>query len=44
VDWAETDGNDKDMSERKNRNFLSDDLPEYLWSIRKTPGIINVMK
>jgi hypothetical protein len=23
--------------DRKNRQFLSNDLPEYLWNIRKTP-------
>jgi hypothetical protein len=27
----------EDMSERQDRNFLSDDLPQYLWNIRKTP-------
>ena len=34
----------EDMSERQNRNFLSDDLPEYLWDIRKTPWVLNVLK
>ena len=34
----------EDMSERQNRNFLSDDLPQYLWDIKKTPGIVNVLK
>ena len=28
------------MSERQNRNFLSNDLPEYLWDIRKTPWLL----
>ena len=55
VEWHDTDvlepisldGVDdasKDMSERQDRNFLSDDLPQYLWNIRKTPWVLNVMK
>ena len=30
--------------DRKNRQFLSNDLPEYLWNIRKTPWVLNVIK
>lgn len=34
----------EDMSERQNRNFLSDDLPQYLWDIKKTSGFVNALK
>ena len=45
IDWTGIeDGGDIDMSERQNRNFLSDELPEYLWNIRKTPWIVNAFK
>lgn len=28
------------MSEKQNRKFLSNDLPQYLWNIKKTPWIL----
>lgn len=30
--------------DKNNRKFLSNDLPQYLWDVRKTPWILNVMK
>jgi len=51
IEWYNTDvlesislDNDNEatdsMSDRQNRNFLSNDLPEYLWDIRKTPRML----
>jgi hypothetical protein len=34
----------EDMSDRQNRNFLSDDLPEYLWNIKKTSWIVKAFE
>lgn len=38
------DGKFESWSDRSNRNFLSNKLTQYLWGIRKTPWILNVMK
>ncbi len=43
LDWEEPSEEKEDMSDRKNRNFLSDDLPEYLWNIRKTPWVLKAL-
>ena len=44
LDWTDTEDKNESMSDRKNRKFLSDDLPQYLWDIRKTPWVLNVLK
>ena len=44
LDWTDIEDSNENMSDRQNRNFLSNDLPEYLWGIRKTPAVLNVMK
>ena len=45
IDWTGTkDGKNIDMNEGQNIDFLSDDLPQYLWGIRKTPWVLNVLK
>ena len=37
-DWEE-----ENMSDKKNRNFLSKDLPQYLWDIKKAPHNLNIL-
>ena len=55
VEWYDTDSLEpisldgvedasEDMSDRQNRNFLSDDLPKYLWNIKKTSWFVNALK
>lgn len=44
LDWKDDEDKDESMSDRQNRNFLSDNLPQYLRNIKKTSWFVKAFE